>query len=495
MICKTTKVKESKKMKQLVRLKKMTRRLMMFATLVTLINVSAFAQRISSSDINYWVGSGSHEAILILNFCDDNAALAWGFRFEGTLTAGVMLAAIDAADLRLSITGPPSSLSDYSYQDATNNFKEQGPYPWYGVNELMVGMVDVQPIVNGDIVEVGNNCAYISPNWDSVTFSIPVTPVSVPPPTIHAKSGDGYSPASLYGSISPVGDSTVIAGASITYTFTPNSGYHVGSVLLGGNEVINSVVNNTYTVTNIVADDTLWVKFAVDKNNTITTNDILYWVGTGSNSVIFAVNWCNPQIAFAWGYRFNDSVTVAKVMEDIKAADPRFDYVDGGGYVTEITYKDNTYDLSLNGDYWGYNVNEESALMVNGQYVSNNDVIESGATSCGLLDDFWTNVWTTTITPVTVPSGVNIVSAKNTLTDITLYPNPATDHTYLTLNEQEGEVVMTIVDVNGKVIQQEEFEAKNGTVKRIETGNFSKGIYFVRLQGNNHHQTQKLIIY
>jgi hypothetical protein len=311
--------------------------------------------------------------------------------------------------------------------------------------------------------------------------------------TIHAKCGDEFA-TQKYGTISPIGDSTVREGTKITYSVQPNAGYHLGSLFLGDKDVTSSVSNNTFT-THVVSNDTLWAKFAIDKNNAITSGDILYWVGTGSDSVIFAVNWCDPEIAFAWGYRFDGSVTVSKVMEDIKAADSRFDYVLGGGFVTEITYKDSLYDLSLKGDYWAYNVNEEPAAMINDQYVSNNDIIESGATSCELSDDFWTPVWKTPITAVTVPSGVGIVSAKNAVTEVILFPNPANDYTFMTVNGQEGNVSMTIIDINGKIIQQEQFEAKNETVKRIETAHFSKGVYFIRLQGNNRNQTRKLIIY
>ena len=47
--------------------------------------------------------------------------------------------------------------------------------------------------------------------------------------TIHAGLGDEWA-SQLYGTISPVGDSTVVAGSSITYFFTPNAGYRLGSL-------------------------------------------------------------------------------------------------------------------------------------------------------------------------------------------------------------------------------------------------------------------------
>ncbi len=313
--------------------------------------------------------------------------------------------------------------------------------------------------------------------------------------TIHAGFGGEWA-TQLYGTISPVGDSTVAEGSSITYTFTPNIGYHVGSVTLGGIEKIQDIVNNSYTVSNIIQDDTLWVLFAVDKNNTITTNDILYWIGEGTNEVIFAVNWCNPGIAFAWGYRFEgNKVLVSKLMDDIKATDARFNYTDAGGFVSEITYKDSTYDLALTGDYWMYNVNEGFADGISSQYVYHNDIIEFGDESCGLSDDFWNSAWTTEITPVSVPLTTSIVSLHRSTIHSFVYPNPANDHTFISINGIKGNISMKIVDINGKLIKTEQFYVSESTVKRIETNNFTKGVYFIHLQNNNIIQTNKMIVY
>ncbi|MDR0604706.1 MAG: hypothetical protein LBG80_10425, partial [Bacteroidales bacterium] len=353
-----TKTKFKKMLKHSVtknKRQKMSRKLMLVTVLVTLINVCAWGQRITPASINYWVGSGSNEAILIVNFCNDDIGLAWGYRFDGSPTAGAMFAAIDAADSRISISGTPNGLGNYSYQDGTYNLAEIAEYPYYSINDLMANVVTSQLVGNGDILEIGGpDCAIT--DWVNLTFTTTnIIPVSDPNPslyTIHAKSGS-------YGTISPMGDSTVTKGASITYSFQPNAGYHVGSVTLGNIDVTSSVINNSYTVTNITANDTIFVQFRIDKNNTITSNDIIYWIGEGTSEAIFAVNWCDPEIAFAWGYRFDDSVLVSKVMDDIKAADARFDYVATGSWLNEITYKDNTYDLKLDGNNLIYILNEE----------------------------------------------------------------------------------------------------------------------------------------
>ena len=80
----------------------------------------------------------------------------------------------------------------------------------------------------------------------------------------------------------------------------------------------------------------------------IDPSAIRYWVGEGENEVVFAVNWNEPDTCLAWGYRFSEeTVTVKGVMDAIKDADPRFDYVDIGWGVGDIYYADDVLDLSL----------------------------------------------------------------------------------------------------------------------------------------------------
>ncbi len=450
---------------------------------------------VTGNDIVYWIGEGSNEVIFAVNWCDPQVAFAWGYRFNGEkVLVSKVMEDIKAVDSRFDYTHGGGMISDITYNDNSYNLALAGGYWMYNVNEESVDKgFETKYVYPNDIIEFGDESCGLSDDFWNNVWTTAITPVSEyidqSTYTIHAQCG-------VYGTISPMGDSTVAKGSNITYTFTPVDGYHAGSLTIGGVEKIQDVVNNSYTVSNVIADDTVIVLFAVDKNNTVTSNDIVYWIGEGTNEVIFAVNWCEPEIAFAWGYRFNgEKVLVSKVMEDIKAADSRFDYTDGGGYITEITYQDSIYNLALAGDYWMYNVNEGYADGINNQYVFHNDIIEFGDESCGLSDDFWTYVWTTAITPVSVPSTTSIVSIQQAAIHVSLYPNPANDYTYLSIDGIEGNISMKIVDISGKIIRAEQFYVNNNTVKQIETATFAKGIYFIHLQNNNRSQTQKLIVY
>ena len=475
------------------------------AVLMYFLSSLSFGQtpKIDKSQIQYWVGSGTDSAILIVNWCDENVAFAWGYCFNGSITVENMLVDMMTLDPRLYFDVQSGYVGSFSYLHTPCASLDYPDMPMYSVNTMVANVISAEYISADDIVEFGGyECGDISADWSTIEWDMPVTMVNdpnLPPPSymIHSGFGDelAYQP---FGAISFVGDSTVTQCDSITYFFTPNAGYHVGSVKLGGVEKIQDVVNNTYTVSNIVKNDTLWVLFAVDKNNTITKNDILYWVGQGNNEVIFAVNWCDPEeVSLAWGYRFStNNVLVSKVIDDIKAADSRFDYIIENGYIVNVTYKDSLHDLSLSsGEFWAYNVNEVGADVYTSQYVYNNDIIECGGTSCGLLDDFWTNVWTNNINPVSPPTTTNIVSRQNSNFNVSVYPNPTNDYFYLSISGISGNISMKISDINGKILQSEDFELNDNGIKKISAASFSKGVYFIHLQNNNGTQTQKLIVY
>jgi hypothetical protein len=137
---------------------------------------------------------------------------------------------------------------------------------------------------------------------------------------------------------------------------------------------------------------------------TIAAENILYWIGKGANQAIFVANWCEPEKAFAWGYRFNtETVLVSSMMDSIAVTDSRFSYTANGGYIDNLFYNDNVLSLSGN-DYWGFNVNGATAqFLYNVQSVSHGDIVKMGEVSCAHTDEDWNNTWTTTIVPVTVP--------------------------------------------------------------------------------------------
>ncbi len=143
---------------------------------------------------------------------------------------------------------------------------------------------------------------------------------------------------------------------------------------------------------------------------TIDADDIRYWVGEGSNEVVFAVNWCSPDTALAWGYRFDsDSVTLQQIMNAIDTADGRFAFQAGNWGISDIflTLDNDTLHLSDPYSYWWTNVNGTSAAFSYDMlYLHHGDFVKWGEAACGnaLAYDEWGYpsdlAWTTAITPI-----------------------------------------------------------------------------------------------
>lgn len=139
---------------------------------------------------------------------------------------------------------------------------------------------------------------------------------------------------------------------------------------------------------------------------TIDAENIVYWVGNGNNKAILAVNWCDSAIAMAWGVKFDgDSALVADIMHTVALYDSRFNYIADGGMLSNITFQDGNYNLSLHGNWWMYNINGVGAMNgFESQFIHNGDLIKWGDESCGNVDENWNYAWTTPIQPVALPA-------------------------------------------------------------------------------------------
>ncbi|MDP4730953.1 MAG: T9SS type A sorting domain-containing protein, partial [Flavobacteriales bacterium] len=89
------------------------------------------------------------------------------------------------------------------------------------------------------------------------------------------------------------------------------------------------------------------------------------------------------------------------------------------------------------------------------------------------VGDFITNTNAT-------PRAVNncIVSISETEQTFGMYPNPAS--TYLTIEYSSAITRLEILDITGRTIY---VENPNATVSRLTVKDFSKGIYFVKVNG------------
>ena len=322
---------------------------------------------IAASDILYWVGTGSNEAVLAVNWAD--TALAWGYRWNGTATVSDMMSAIAIADPRFGYNAAAGWLNDITFTDGTVSLAGTPGNYWGSTNNGIMDMGMDQTLSSGDFEKWGDPAAGVI--VDSMEYGGYWYYTYVYPMTIH--------PVSVPGPVTPV-------------------------------------------------------------DATIAANDILFWVGTGSNEAILAVNWADT--ALAWGYRWNGTATVSDMMSAIAIADPRFGYNAAAGWLNDITFTDGTVSLAgTPGNYWG-STNNGIMDMGMDQTLSSGDFEKWGDPAAGVIVDsmeyggywYYTYVYPMTIHPVSVPGPVTPVDATIAANDILFWVGTGSNEAILAVN-------------------------------------------------------------
>lgn len=96
----------------------------------------------------------------------------------------------------------------------------------------------------------------------------------------------------------------------------------------------------------------------------------------------------------------------------------------------------------------------------------------------------------TLYTGIKNPDGT--ISAK-----LSIYPNPATESATIQYSiNQKDNISLTVMDMNGKVVYQQQLNNQNPGLKkqRIETDNLPKGTYIVQIAGAKHKGAAKMIV-
>jgi len=149
--------------------------------IAVLVSAISFSQILQFEQILNWSGTGSNQAMLIIDFNDStaNECYAFGYRFDGQKTAEEMIIAISNENPDLDASIFTGFLSDITY------FNHAGiggsPYYWGTFTE-----VNNQWVSNLGIVEQISNlmvfgCSYT--DWDTSTWeplSVPENPIPAP---------------------------------------------------------------------------------------------------------------------------------------------------------------------------------------------------------------------------------------------------------------------------------------------------------------------------
>lgn len=300
------------------------------------------------SEILFWVGTGTDSAEFIVNFAQPDTAFAWGYLFNGSTTAQAMIDAIAAADPRFWIEGSPSVSGDIHF--VTDNGDTLGLSP-------------VDP-------NVGYNFWWTNLNGVSASSGSAST----------LQNGDVFK----------YGDLNSATGWDYMWGFYMEEAWNTIPTPVS--------VPSTTPETPVEA--------------TIDFADILYWVGTGSNEAVLAVNWADT--ALAWGYRWNGTKTVGDMLNEVSTADPRFIFVPGGYGVDDLLFVENGDTLhKAEYSWWGSTNNGVMDWGVS-QTLVNGDLEKwADGTTGVLVDSNWVEdyggywdyiyVYPMTIHPVSVP--------------------------------------------------------------------------------------------
>ena len=370
------------------------------------------AATIAASDIAYWVGEGSQQAILAVNWAD--TALAWGYRFDGEKSVNDMLNAIAEADLRFSIEMGDYGLDDILFVVAPGDTLRKQAYSyWESTNNGTTDAGMGQPLANGDFEKWAEPAAGVVADvmfiaeWSYWMYTY------VYPMTIHAVSA-------------PMPEEGSIAAA-----------------------------------------------------------DVLYWVGTGANQVVMAVNWADT--ALAWGYRFDGSKTVADMMDDIAEADNRFSYTMNGAYLDDIVFVVAAGDTLRKQAYsWWESKNNGISDMGMDQSLNDGDFEKWAEPAAGVIvdsmeyDGYWyyTYVYPMAVHPVSVPVGIAQVNSVN----VRLYPNPAAAVLHVTFDAQEANAEVELFDMAGRRVAMRPVAAGCSSVQ-LPVSQLDEGVYMLRVAG------------
>ncbi len=359
-----------------------------------------------ASSVQYWVGTGSNQAVVVIGWDDNpsgnNFALAWGVRWNGSATAANMLDTIATYDSRVAYAISSGFVTSIGYNDGTLVSGSSLSYWCYTINGGYAGAYGSQAMTNDDLMEISSSCNFTLTTATAATDpNAGSTPVEA---TIAFSDivywvGTGSNEAVLAvnwadtalawgyrwngtATVADMMDGIAAADPRFSYTGTgmlndilfkwgsTNNGIMdmgLGQTLSDGDfekwadpaagVIVDSTYDNTYnywwytyvypmTIHPVSVPSTNPDTNLVEA--TIDFNLIEYWIGEGSNEAVLAVNWADT--ALAWGFRWNNSATVADMMDAIAAADPRFSYT-GTGMLNDILFNDGTVSLAVVGQH------------------------------------------------------------------------------------------------------------------------------------------------
>ncbi|WP_299766754.1 FG-GAP-like repeat-containing protein [uncultured Dokdonia sp.] len=147
--------------------------------------------------------------------------------------------------------------------------------------------------------------------------------------------------------------------------------------------------------------------------------------------------------------------------------------------------------------YYGYTLCGEGYMNQN----SNAEFFGLGdATTVDYIEVTWLSGMIDHIENIDSNQTINIIEGSHplrldefTINDITLYPNPATNAIHFTHPENQQEIAISIIDIQGKVIKKQHFDS---TIQEqtINISDIASGIYFISIDDTQKTVIKKIVI-
>jgi hypothetical protein len=116
--------------------------------------------------------------------------------------------------------------------------------------------------------------------------------------------------------------------------------------------------------------------------------------------------------------------------------------------------------------------------------------------SVGVVDNPYSFVVTgnITLTAFFEANGTEGIDYADGSVTCTIYPNPTSDATTISVKGANGKVRITVVDINGRTVATETLECNADCEKTIDVDNLAQGAYFVKITGDNVNLVKKLVV-
>ena len=265
--------------------------------------VSAPAWGFSFNDIKCWVGTGTNQCAVVVDFNDGgdgDRSFAWGYRWNGEApNVKAILDAITVRDHRLKMFASSSQYGTYVEAFAYDADGDGGTFERVWNNEA-----SAYDFVKSDVDD-------IFPATEDVYSFDPVT---------SNQTYTGFAWMQLAG--------TGTAFEDVVFADTPNGVDYTNPE--DGQWIcwrLCPYVSVSDYEWNPIGYECIETSSYIPVAAAFRMDNIQYWVGQGTNSCAIVVDFNDGEAgnrSFAWGYRWNgDAPSVTAIMNEITANDPR----------------------------------------------------------------------------------------------------------------------------------------------------------------------------